>query len=52
MAVEIGRFDILLEVSLLSSHLAFPRIGHVQAVNHILCYLKQIPKRKLYFDTV
>ena len=35
LAVEIGRVDILLEVSLLSSHLALPRIGHLQAVYHI-----------------
>ena len=51
-AVEIGRVDILLEVSLLSSHLALPRIGHLQAVYHIFGYLKQVPKRKLYFDPV
>ena len=51
-AVEIGRVYILLEVSLLSSHLAFPRIGHLQAVYHIFGYLKQVPKRKLYFDPV
>ena len=51
-AVEIGRVDILLKVSLLSSHLDFPRIGHLQAVYHIFGYLKQVPKRKLYFDPV
>ena len=51
-AVEIGRVDILLEVSLLSSHLASPRIGHLQSVYHIFGYLKQVPKRKLYFDPV
>ena len=34
-AVEIGRVDILLEVSLLSSHLALARIGHLQYVYHI-----------------
>ena len=49
-AVEIGRVDILLEVSLLSSHLALPIIGHLQSVYHIFGYLKQVPKRKLYFD--
>ena len=31
-AIEIGRIDILLEVSLLSSHMALPRIVHLQAV--------------------
>ena len=51
-AVDIGRVDILLEVSLLSSNLALPRIGHLQAVYHIFDYLKQVPKRKLTFDPV
>ena len=46
-AVEIGRVDILLEVSLLSSHLDLPRIEHLHAVYHIFGYLKQVPKRKL-----
>ena len=49
-AVEIRRVNILLEVSLLSSHLALPRVGHLQAVYRIFRYLKQVPKWKLYFD--
>ena len=49
-AVEIGRVDILLEVSLFSSHLGLPRIIHLHAVYHIFGYLKQVPKKKLYFD--
>ena len=36
----------------MSSHLALPRIGNLQAVYHIFEYLKQVPKRKLYFDPV
>ena len=48
--MEIGRIDILLELSLLSSHLALPRVGHLQAVYRIFGYLKQVPKRKLHFD--
>ena len=36
----------------MSSNLALPRIGHLQAVYHIFVYLKQVPKRKLYFDPV
>ena len=51
-AIEIGRVDILLEVSLLSSHLALPRVGHLQAVYRIFGYLKQVKKRKLYFDPI
>jgi hypothetical protein len=49
-AVEIGRLDILLEVSLLSSHLALPRTGHLEQVYHIFGYLKQSPRRRLYMD--
>ena len=49
-SVRIGRADILLEVSILSSHLALPRVGHLQAVYRIFRYLKQVPKRKLYFN--
>ena len=49
-AVEIGRVDILLEVSLMSSHLALPRIGHLEQVIHIFGYLKARPKFRLCFD--
>jgi hypothetical protein len=49
-AVEIGRLDILLEVSLLSSHLALPRRGHLEQVYHIFGYLKHSPRRRLYMD--
>ena len=49
-AVEIGRLDILLEVSMLSHHLALPREGHLEQVFHIFGYLKQHPKRKIAFD--
>jgi hypothetical protein len=34
-AVELGRVDIHVEVSMLSSHNAMPRIGHLQAVQKI-----------------
>ena len=49
-AVEIGRLDILLEVSMLSHHLALPREGHLEQVMHIFGYLKMHPKRKIAFD--
>ena len=49
-AVEIGRIDILLEVALLSSHLALPREGHLQQVYHIFAYLKNNVKRSIAFD--
>ena len=49
-AVELGRVDILLETSLLSTHLAMPRIGHLNQVYRMFGYLKLYPKRKLAFD--
>ena len=39
-AVELGRIDILLEVSQMSSYMANPRIGHLHQVIHIFHYLK------------
>ena len=50
-AVEIGRLDILLEVSLMSSHLALPRQGHLEQVIHIFGYLDQHKKFRLLFDS-
>jgi hypothetical protein len=49
-AVEIGRLDILLEISLLSSHLALPREGHLEQVYHIFAYLKRGSRRRIYLD--
>ena len=43
---------MLLEIPILLSHIALPRIGHLQAVYHILVYLKQVQERNLYFDPV
>ena len=50
-AIEIGRVDILLETSLMSSYLAMPREGHLEQVLHIVGYLKQRKKMKLMFDS-
>ena len=49
-AVEIGRVDILLEVYFISSQLALPHVGHLQAVYIVFGYLNQVTKHKLYFD--
>lgn len=49
-SVEIGRVDILLETSMISAHLALPRIGHLEQLIHMFGYLKMHPKRKLVFD--
>ena len=50
-AVEIGRVDILLEVSLMSSHLALPRQGHLEQVIHIFGYLRTHKNLRLMFDS-
>ena len=50
--VELGRVDILLETSLMSAHLALPRLGHLEQLIHIFGYLKAHPKRNLSFDAV
>ena len=39
--VELGRVDILLETSLMSSYMANPRVGHLEQVFHMFAYLKQ-----------
>ena len=37
--VELGQIDIVTEVSLLSSHLAYPHEGHLEEALHIMLYL-------------
>ena len=49
-ATELGRVDILTEVSMLSSYQASPRQGHLEQLYHIVAYLKKKPKLSLYFD--
>jgi len=48
--VELGRIDMIAEVSMLSSHLACPREGHLEAVFHIFSWLKVQHNRRLAFD--
>ena len=50
-AVEIGRVDVLLEVSLMSKHLALPREGHLEQVLHIMGYVKSHKKMRILFDS-
>ena len=49
-ATEIGRIDILPEVSLLSQYQACPRKGHMQEIMHIFSFLRDHPKRSIYMD--
>ena len=49
-ACELGRIDILLEVSLLSSYTSMPRRGHLEAVYSIFAYLKKHDRSTIVFD--
>jgi hypothetical protein len=48
--VELGRVDICLEVSMMSSHLVLPREGHFAQVMHIFAYLKKYHNTEMVFD--
>ena len=48
--MELGRVDILYKVATMSTHLAMPRIGHLQELFHMFGYLKANLKSKLAFD--
>ena len=40
----------MLEVSLMSTHLALPRISHLENMYHVFGLLKEKPKIRLVFD--
>ena len=48
--VELGRADICVEVSMMSSHLALPREGHLKELFHIFAYLKKHHNAEMVFD--
>ena len=48
--VELGCVDIAVEDSMLSSYLALPREGHLEAALYIMGYLKQKHNSRLIFD--
>ena len=49
-AVELGQIDIHMQVAILSSYLAQPRQGHLEAVFHIFAYLRKYKRSKVVFD--
>ena len=51
-AVELGRIDIEVEVSKLSSFLAAPREGHFSQTLHIFAYLKKYHNSGIVFDFI
>lgn len=50
MVVELGRVDICLEVSMLSSQMALPRKGHLFQAMHIFTYLKKFHNAEMILD--
>ena len=48
--VELGRVDIITEVSLLASQMAMPRKGHLDAALHVIVHLKPRSNACLVFN--
>ena len=48
--VELGRVDICLEVSMMSSMLAMPRKGHLENLFQVFAYLKKYHNAEMVFD--
>ena len=48
--VKLGQVDVCLEVSMISSHLALPREGHLEQVLHIFAYLKKYHSTEVVYD--
>ena len=48
--MELGRVDIITEVSKLASYMAMPREGHLDAVIHVFSYLKLKHNSRIVFD--
>ena len=48
--VELGRMDVCLEVSIMSSHMAMPREGQLMQLFHIFGYLEKYHNAELVLD--
>eukprot|EP00934_Nitzschia_sp_Nitz4_P001810 Nitzschia sp. Nitz4//scaffold191_size41780//52//5493//NITZ4_007461-RA/size41780-processed-gene-0.69-mRNA-1//1//CDS//3329540163//1810//frame0 len=48
--VELGRINIMTEVSMLASYLAMPREGHMEAALRIFAYLRNKHNARMIFD--
>ena len=48
--VELGRIDICLEVSMMSSHLALPCEGHLSQLFHVFSYLRKYHNTEIVYD--
>jgi hypothetical protein len=50
--IELGWADMDCEVSMMSSHLVLPRVGHLKEVFHMFAYLKAHSNTELVFDPI
>jgi hypothetical protein len=50
--IELRRIDICNALGKLSSYLAFPRIGHMEAVLQVFSYFSKNGRSKLVFDPI
>jgi hypothetical protein len=50
LGVELGRICIITEVSMLSTHLCLPRVGHLEDVFHVFAYLVLHHNTRVVFD--
>jgi hypothetical protein len=48
--IELGQVDIITEVSTLSSYLALPCEGHLEALLHLFAYLNKKHNVQIIFD--
>ena len=48
--IELGRIDIITKVSLLSSHEALPKEGHLEAAVHAMAHVGQKYNSRLVYD--
>ena len=48
--MELGRVDINVEASMMSSHLAMTREGHMQKLLQVFVYLKKHMNTEMVFD--
>ena len=47
--LTVTRPDFAYSVSVLSQYMSSPRISHWAAIEHMLCYLKEAPKRGILY---
>ena len=50
--IKMRRIEIIMKVSLLSSHVALPREGHLEAAIHVMAHVGQRYNSRLVYDSL